>query len=58
MSIYMAERTGFEPAIALPQYTLSKRAPSTTRPPLHAVTVQILYQLYNLPFIPVAFDHL
>jgi putative ABC transport system ATP-binding protein len=30
----MAERTGFEPAIALPQYTLSKRAPSTTRPPL------------------------
>ena len=32
----LAERTGFEPAIELPQYTLSKRAPSTTRPSLHA----------------------
>jgi DNA-binding XRE family transcriptional regulator len=31
---FLAERTGFEPAIELPQYTLSKRAPSTTRPPL------------------------
>src|SRR5262245_42543153 len=30
----MAERTGFEPAIRFPVYTLSKRAPSTTRPPL------------------------
>ena len=33
--LFLAERTGFEPAIALPQYTLSKRAPSTTRPSLH-----------------------
>lgn len=31
----LAERTGFEPAIVLLLYTLSKRAPSTTRPPLH-----------------------
>ena len=28
----MAEATGFEPAKELPLYTLSKRAPSTTRP--------------------------
>ena len=26
---------GFEPMIEFPLYTLSKRAPSTTRPPLH-----------------------
>ena len=32
----MAERTGFEPAIRFPVYALSKRAPSTTRPPLRA----------------------
>src|SRR5437868_10147295 len=31
-----AEGAGFEPAIRLPVYTLSRRAPSTTRPPLHA----------------------
>ena len=30
----MAEREGFEPSKQLPVYTLSKRAPSTTRPPL------------------------
>jgi hypothetical protein len=30
----LAERAGFEPAIPLPVYTLSKRAPSTARPPL------------------------
>ena len=33
--IDMAERKGFEPSRRLPAYTLSKRAPSTTRPPLH-----------------------
>ncbi len=31
---YLAERAGFEPAIAFPLYTLSRRAPSTTRTPL------------------------
>ena len=31
----MAERMGFEPMKELPLYTLSKRAPSTTRPSLH-----------------------
>ena len=30
----MAEGAGFEPAIRSPAYTLSKRAPSATRPPL------------------------
>ena len=30
----MAEREGFEPSRRLPAYTLSRRAPSTTRPPL------------------------
>src|ERR1700730_16371305 len=30
----VAEREGFEPSIEFPLYTLSKRAPSTTRPSL------------------------
>ena len=30
----MAEGVGFEPTIRFPVYTLSRRAPSTTRPPL------------------------
>ena len=34
ISFLMAEREGFEPSIRFPVYTLSKRAPSTTRPPL------------------------
>ena len=35
----MAERMGFEPMKEFPLYTLSKRAPSTTRPPLLAVNI-------------------
>ena len=31
---FMAEREGFEPSLEFPLNTLSKRAPSTTRPPL------------------------
>ena len=32
----LAERKGFEPSIPMQlEYTLSKRAPSTTRPPLY-----------------------
>jgi hypothetical protein len=34
---YLAEREGFEPSIRLTVYTLSRRAPSTTRPPLQIV---------------------
>ena len=41
MDCLMAERKGFEPLIPLTAYTLSKRAPSTTRPPL-----LFLYILY------------
>jgi hypothetical protein len=32
--IWVAEGVGFEPTIRFPVYTLSKRAPSATRPPL------------------------
>ena len=38
----MAERMGFEPMKELPLYTLSKRAPSTTRPPLHVILISEL----------------
>ena len=40
----MAERKGFEPLIPLTVYTLSKRAPSTTRPSLQKKSTYI----YNL----------
>ena len=36
----MAERMGFEPMIEFPLYTLSKRAPSTTRPPLQKFKIE------------------
>ncbi len=35
----VAERQGFEPWRRFPAYTLSRRAPSTTRPPLRAGAV-------------------
>src|SRR5207302_4222076 len=34
----MAEGVGFEPTMELPPYTLSRRAPSTARPPLRAAS--------------------
>ena len=37
----MAERMGFEPMKGLLLYTLSKRAPSTTRPPLQDLYMTI-----------------
>ena len=37
----MAEGAGFEPAIRFPAYTLSRRAPSTTRPPLRIFAKKI-----------------
>ncbi len=40
----MAERVGFEPTLEFPLNTLSKRAPSTTRPPLLGMVVFL-----NLP---------
>src|SRR5215217_3494869 len=36
LGVRMAEGEGFEPSIRFPVYTLSRRAPSATRPPLHA----------------------
>ena len=37
----LAERKGFEPSIPMQlEYTLSKRAPSTTRPPLYNLQVK------------------
>ena len=33
----LAEGAGFEPAIRFPAYTLSRRAPSATRPPLRSM---------------------
>ena len=38
----MAERKGFEPLIPLTVYTLSKRAPSTTRPSLQVKGLNIM----------------
>ena len=35
----VAEREGFEPSKQFPVYTLSKRAPSATRPPLHKINL-------------------
>jgi hypothetical protein len=37
----VAEREGFEPSIRFPLYTLSKRAPSTTRPSLRGTLFRI-----------------
>jgi hypothetical protein len=36
----MAERVGFEPTLEFPLNTLSKRAPSATRPSLRTHTIQ------------------
>ena len=35
----LAERVGFEPTIPVKVYTLSKRAPSATRPSLRAASI-------------------
>ena len=42
----MAERMGFEPMKELLLYTLSKRAPSTTRPPLQDSIRVKIFTLY------------
>jgi hypothetical protein len=39
-TVFMAEREGFEPSIEFPLYTLSRRAPSTTRPSLQELGLQ------------------
>ena len=40
----LAEREGFEPPIPVKVYTLSRRAPSATRPSLRAVNLNLFYQ--------------
>ena len=42
----MAERMGFEPMKEFPLYTLSKRAPSTTRPPLQITLVYYNFVIF------------
>ena len=37
----MADRQGFEPWRRSPAYTLSKRAPSTTRPPVLIILTKV-----------------
>ena len=46
----MAERKGFEPLKRFPVYTLSKRAPSTTRPPLQ-ISLSIIDHSLHYIFI-------
>ena len=43
----MAETVGFEPTRRFPAYTLSRRAPSTTRPRLPKLALIYLYQVYK-----------
>ena len=47
----MAERQGFEPWRRSPAYTLSKRAPSTTRPPLRLLTSGGNPKLWNAIYL-------
>ena len=47
----MAEREGFEPSKRFPVYTLSKRAPSTTRPPLLIKVINIFYKFIDKFFV-------
>jgi hypothetical protein len=42
LSLRMAEREGFEPSVEFPLHTLSKRAPSTTRPSLRSSGINSL----------------
>ena len=39
---------GFEPMKELPLYTLSKRAPSTTRPSLPSILFKIFFKISSL----------
>ena len=42
---FLAEGEGFEPSIRFPVYTLSKRAPSAARPPLHEINFLLFIHL-------------
>ena len=43
----MAERGGFEPPIRVNVYSLSRRAPSATRPSLHVSSLQKKNSTHN-----------
>ncbi len=45
-----AERKGFEPSMRFPAYTLSRRAPSTTRTPLFNINLfgSKCFEIYKL----------
>ena len=45
----MADRAGFEPAIRFPVYTLSRRAPSTTRPPVRRAAYDLGARFFQGP---------
>ena len=45
----LAERAGFEPALQFPVNTLSRRAPSTTRPPLRVSLDAFLHKQLVTP---------
>ena len=44
----LAEGEGFEPPIRLPVYTLSRRAPSTTRPSLRCVCIGVVRNIFQV----------
>ena len=46
--LFMAERMGFEPMKESLLYTLSKRAPSTTRPPLLFKNFDNLFKTFSI----------
>src|SRR5258708_12447558 len=45
----MAERVGFEPTLEFPLNTLSKRAPSATRPSLRRAQLTLLHYSESIP---------
>jgi hypothetical protein len=51
LSFLFAERKGFEPSMQFPAYTLSRRAPSTTRTPLFKGAAKIQFQFLSYRII-------
>jgi hypothetical protein len=43
LHLFMAEREGFEPSMGVNPYTLSRRAPSAARTPLHFFIIRGYY---------------
>ena len=49
----MAERMGFEPMKELLLYTLSKRAPSATRPPLQLTSKEKIFFSFKIFYLSI-----